>query len=137
MPLYSYKCQCGKAFDRFLKLADYQAPQTCECGAVAEKVLTAAAVRGDYEGYQCPVSGSWIEGRRAHEENLKRHGCRVLEPGETQASRAGAAAEESALDAKIENTVEGFIQTLPSAKREQLATELANEADTTVVRQGA
>lgn len=39
---------------------------------------------GDYEGYNCPVTGKYIEGRAAHEENLKRQGCRVLEPGETE-----------------------------------------------------
>lgn len=39
----------------------------------------------DYEGYNCPVTGKWIEGRTAHKENLKRQGCRVFEPGELEA----------------------------------------------------
>lgn len=38
----------------------------------------------DYEGYDCPVTGKWIEGRYAHKENLKRQGCRVFEPGELE-----------------------------------------------------
>lgn len=29
----------------------------------------------DYEGYQSPVSGEWIEGRAARREDMKRHGC--------------------------------------------------------------
>lgn len=39
-------------------------------------------IAGDYEGYTCPITGKWIEGRAAHRENLKRHGCRILERGE-------------------------------------------------------
>jgi hypothetical protein len=41
-------------------------------------------VARDYEGYNCPVTGNWIEGRAAHRENLKRTGCRVFEPGELE-----------------------------------------------------
>tara|TARA_R110000787_G_C13367192_1_gene440537 strand:+ start:883 stop:1206 length:324 start_codon:yes stop_codon:yes gene_type:complete len=43
-------------------------------------------VIGDYAAYECPVTGSVIEGRRAHTENLKRTGCRLLEPGEKEAN---------------------------------------------------
>lgn len=38
----------------------------------------------DYEAYECPVTGNMIEGRSAHRENLKQHGCRVFEPGERE-----------------------------------------------------
>lgn len=42
----------------------------------------------DIPAYDCPVTGKMIDGRAAHRENLKRQGCRVLEPGETaQAQR--------------------------------------------------
>lgn len=41
----------------------------------------------DYEGYTCPITGAWVEGRKAHRENLKRHGCRVLERGEKEDAR--------------------------------------------------
>ncbi|MEC9266718.1 MAG: hypothetical protein VX464_11715 [Pseudomonadota bacterium] len=45
-------------------------------------------IAGDYETYDCPITGQPIEGRAAHRENLKKHGCRLLEPGETrEASR--------------------------------------------------
>tara|TARA_R110000787_G_scaffold67557_2_gene151389 strand:- start:68 stop:391 length:324 start_codon:yes stop_codon:yes gene_type:complete len=43
-------------------------------------------VTGDYAAYECPVTGSMIEGRRAHSENLKQTGCRLLEPGEKEAN---------------------------------------------------
>lgn len=41
-------------------------------------------VAPDYRGYECPVSGKWIDGRAAHRENLKRTGCRLLERGEKE-----------------------------------------------------
>lgn len=41
-------------------------------------------ISADYEAYDCPVTGEIIEGRRAHRENLKKQGCRILEPGERE-----------------------------------------------------
>lgn len=136
MPVYDYKCPaCGNRFERFLRLADYNEPQECQCGAAAVKQLAAPAVRGDYAGYSCPVTGAWIEGRRAHEENLRKHGCRVLEPGETDNARRAAVLEESRLDQAVDETADRFIAGLSSVKREQLASEITAGATATVVRQ--
>ena len=135
MPVYEYKCSCGKRFDRYLRLADYDKPQTCECGQVAVKQLSAPAVRGDYAGYSCPVTGQWIEGRRAHEENLARHGCRVLEPGETEFARRNHAAAEAEFDRQIEQTAEQLVAGLPSQKLEKLASEMQSGVTATVERQ--
>lgn len=44
-------------------------------------------ISGDYEAYSCPITGKPIEGRAAHRENLKRHGCRVLEKGESREAK--------------------------------------------------
>lgn len=44
----------------------------------------ACAIGSDYAGYSCPTTGKWIEGRKAHRENLKRQGCRLFEKGERQ-----------------------------------------------------
>lgn len=41
-------------------------------------------INPDYKGYTCPITGRWVEGRAAHRENLKRHGCRVMEKGEKE-----------------------------------------------------
>ena len=136
MPVYSYKCpSCQSAFDRFRKLAEYDSPQTCDCGTVAAKQLAAPAVRGDYAGYSCPVTGQWIEGRRAHEENLRRHGCRVLEPGETESARRNHAAAEAEFDHQIEQTAEQLVAGLPSQKLEKLASEMQSGVTATVERQ--
>lgn len=92
------------------------------------------AVRGDYEGYACPITGAWIEGRKAHQENLRRHGCRVLEPGEKDEVIRRKAAGEAALDRSIEATVDEFVETLPTAKREKLIAEVEGGLDVQVIR---
>lgn len=135
MPLYAYKCPQGHAFDRLLPLARYDEVQQCHCGEVAEKQLSAPAIRADYAGYQCPITGNWIEGKRAHEENLARHDCRIFEPGEREAMIKRKEAEELAFDNKIADTAAEFVEKLPSAKREQLGRELETGADVTVERQ--
>ena len=107
MPIYEYRCQgqCGKKFDRFLKLADYLAPQEC-CGSVAQKVLSKPAVFGDLPGYESPATGEWVEGRKARHEDLKRSGCVPFEPGMREANRKrmeqAQRADEKALEAAIE-----------------------------------
>lgn len=41
-------------------------------------------VQSDIAGYTCPVTDVWVDGKSAHRENLKRTGCRILEPGERE-----------------------------------------------------
>ena len=66
------------------KIAEMQQAELCECGNFAQKVILRGNILPDLPGYECPITGKWIEGRRAHTENLKRHGCRVYEAGETK-----------------------------------------------------
>ena len=99
-----------------------------------ERRLCAPRVVSDYAGYQCPVTGGWVEGRRAHEENLKRHGCRVLESGETEAFRKSRVQEEAKLDREVDATVEQFYETLPTEKREALATAVQSGLDVSIDR---
>lgn len=50
MPTYDYECpSCGDAFERVLPLAEYNTPQTCECGSQAVKVISAVGfvLKGD------------------------------------------------------------------------------------------
>lgn len=101
-----------------------------------QRALTAARVVADYQGYECPVTGTWVEGRAAHRENLARHGCRVLEAGEKAEMTRRKAAEESALDASIERTVDRLISELPSHKRDRLAAEMEAGVSATVIREG-
>lgn len=137
MPLYDYKCPEGHKFTAFAKVAEYQSLKQCpECAQDSERYIAGApAVLGDYPGYNCPITGDWVEGRKAHEANLKKHGCRVLESGEHQQNIARGKAEEEALEESIAATAEEFVATLPAQKREQLAAEIDNGADITVERQ--
>ena len=136
MPLYLYKCPtCSRKRDILKRIADLDRAEHClHCGFAMNRQLAAPMVRGDYPGYNCPITGNWIEGRRAHEDNLKRHGCRVLEPGETEGVKRAAAAAAVAEEEAIDDTVEEFFETLPTAKKEQLAAEVENGLDLQVVR---
>jgi len=139
MPLYTYQCpKCLKKQPVFKRIAELDEIEACALdGTHMKRVLEAPAVRGDYPGYECPVSGAWIEGRKAHEENLKKHGCRVLEPGETREAASFRAQQDAAFEAQIEQTAEQLVESLPARKREQLAAEMEQGLDVSFERQSA
>lgn len=143
MPLYRYRCPvCLWGDSQFRKIAERDVLPVC--AGVGEnsrhditsmaRVLEAPMVKDDFAGYSCPVTGKWIEGRRAHEENLKRHGARVLEPGETAAYRSGLAAEDAKLEKEVGETVDAELAAMPARKVEQLVTELQAGADVSYQR---
>lgn len=135
MPLYDFKCAaCAGIFELALPLAEYDAPQTCSCGGSAVRQLSHPRVRGDYAGYVCPVTGKWIEGRKAHKENLARTGCRVLETGERQEAERHRRAEDRALDRAVEQTAGRLVAELPPERQAQLALELESNPGITVIR---
>lgn len=127
MPLYDFQCPKGHKFERYVKLADFDALQTCACGVAAERLISAPmfiAAGIDYS-YDCPITGAHITSKHQHEENLKRHGCRVLETNEADYKARQRAAEEAAFERKVEASVERAIETMPGEKREQLGKELS------------
>lgn len=136
MPTYSYQCpECDRSRDIIKSLALLNREERCEaCEAPMDRRLCAPAVAPDLSGYTCPITDKWIEGRRAHTENLKRHGCRVYEAGETDQVRRSRAKEEQAEERSVEETVERFYDALPTVKREQLAQEVASGVDLVVER---
>lgn len=144
MPLYTYKCvMCGKVTDRLLKIAEADLPQYCFHGSNSltspshkmDKVITAARIVTDYAGYSCPITGSWIEGRAAHRENLAKHGCRVFEPGEMENTRRMRENLDKEMERQVDATVDQFIAELPSAKRDKLAAEMDAGLDVQYTRQ--
>ena len=61
----------------------------------------------EYDGYECPVTGKWVEGKHAHRENLKRTGCRLLERGEHEdMKKNGKKRFEEKIDAAVEKSVD-------------------------------
>jgi putative FmdB family regulatory protein len=135
MPLYEYRCQeCQQRFERFVKLENYQEGQTCTCGGAGDRIISSPRFIVEDVGYDCPITGEWIGSKHAHENNLAKHGCRVLETGEKEAAAKFRAKQEQDFDQKIEETVERTIDLMPSEKRERLANELESGLTAEVVR---
>lgn len=47
MPLHDYRCSEGHRFERLVPLALLSAQQSCECGAPAQRLLSAPRVQSD------------------------------------------------------------------------------------------
>lgn len=84
MPLYDFKCPCGKVQTCFRRYEDRDEGEACGCGCVANRIPTVPMIARDYEGYTSPATGKWVEGKKQHLEDLKRSGCRLFEPGERE-----------------------------------------------------
>ncbi len=106
-------------------MVNRNAPQVCEsCGGDLKRVLDGCQIQVDIAGYTCPISGKWIGSRREHKANLARHGCRVLEPGETEGGKRARARAEVEMDKGVEATVEAFVEGLPATRKEALESDL-------------
>jgi hypothetical protein len=81
MPLYSFRCLCGKRDTRFAKVEARNSPQFCSCGASMTRVLDAPAVRPEITPYLSPVTGLPISSRAQRTEDLKRSGSIEWDPG--------------------------------------------------------
>lgn len=137
MPMYDWKCECGAVITVTRKVENYRDPVICDlCGKNAVRVISAVQgfVKSDV-AYTCPITGKPITTKKAHEENLARHGCRVYETGETENFKKKREAEETALENSIAETAVKFVEGLTSESREQLGRELESGLDVTVQRQ--
>lgn len=79
-------------------------------------------VIGDLPGYQSPVTGLWVEGRRARREDLKRTGSRPFE-GIAQERKEAARQEayrEQRIDAHLTKTAHEVLNHMPRHKRDIL-----------------
>lgn len=139
MPTYDYECpECHSQATRFFPLKSFDAPVNCStCGRAMTKVfLTAPAgiVQPTYAAYKCPITGDVIDGRKAHQRNLDKHNCRILETGEKEAADRRRKEADDALDRGVEETVEREIALMPSEKKERLGKELDAGAELVVER---
>lgn len=50
----------------------------------------------DLPGYESPIDGHWVEGRRARREDLRRNGCRPYEGREQEQKEAAKAQARNA-----------------------------------------
>lgn len=134
VPVYEYACLNGHRFDRYLRLEDYAEPQVCECGADAHKRICAPMIQVDIPAYQSPIDGRCISSRAQRREDLARSGCVEYEPSMKEESARRRAAEDAALDRKVEEHVEREIYAMPATKREKLVAELEGGADVELTR---
>ena len=113
MPLYEYTCAAGHVVTEYRIVAERGLAALCSCGLAAEKtILTPPRVFSDFEGYESPATGKWIEGRRARLEDLKQSGCRPYEIGEMQEAQRRAKANDAKLDATVDEAVERTLNEL-------------------------
>ena|SRR5258706_13329531 len=137
MPVYTYHCRgCGQRFEKYLPMALCSSLQIHECAGVGQKIFLPPMVRGDLPGYESPIDGRWIEGRRARIEDLRRSGCRPYEDGEKEYHERVRIRENERLDAKIDESVERQFAALPARKKELLEQEVLAGATTVVQRSG-
>ena len=88
------------------------------------KLMPSPIVRGDYEPYNCPITGKLISGKKEHEANLKLHHCRVLEPGEARDAARVRAEADKALEDKICETAAREVEKMSPRQQVQLALDL-------------
>lgn len=115
MPVYDFHCpDCHRSESVVRKVEQRDGLHTCTAcsGAMNRKMVYRTAIRGDYEGYVSPATGKWVEGRAAHEEDLKRSGCRILEKGETEHFIKTKKQREEKLAQNFETIVEKAALTL-------------------------
>lgn len=129
MPLYDIRCDQGHRFERMIPLEKFSEPIECACGSPARRLISAPRFSVESVDYTCPITGKWIGSKRAHEDNLAQHGCRVLETGEKELNDSRRQQEEAKFDQAIEDTVERTIESWDSSKREALHNELVNGAN--------
>jgi len=108
MPLYAYLCECGNAFDRYLPLSEYDAPQACECGKTARKVLGLNYLHTAFDPYVSPASGKVINTKRARRDDLDRTNSRPWEGLESEKKEAARRREYA--NQKLETTIQKSVE---------------------------
>ena len=136
MPVYDYECiSCGNVEEKVHSIAVLGIQQYCSvCNGRMNKLLSAPMVHVSKVEYRCPITNELITTKQQHEHNLARHGCRILETGEVEQAKRKRLESERELDKKIESEVERLVETMPSKKREKLASEIASGVDLTTMR---
>ena len=136
MPVYDYECiSCGNVEEKVHSIAVLGIQQYCSvCNGRMNKLLSAPRVHVSKVEYRCPITNELITTKQQHEINLAKHGCRILETGEVEQAKRKRLESERELDKKIESEVERLVETMPSKKKEKLASEIASGVDLTTMR---
>ena len=109
MPFYDFHCdECGTTEAVFRKVDQRNIPEY-HCSKAMTRVISKATIRPDIAPFISPASGKWINSRAQRDEDLKREGCIINEPGlksdvQRRASELQEAHAESCV-AHIDQTV--------------------------------
>lgn len=136
MPTYEYTCKAGHHFERILPVADYQTPQTCECGKQGRRIISlplAGFVQRECR-YDSPVTGKPISSWKQRRQDLAENNCREYDPEMRTDYDNRAKRSNEALEKSFDATVDKIYDSLPTRKREQLDSELRSGADATIER---
>lgn len=136
MPVYDYECiSCGNVEEKVHSIAVLGIQQYCSvCDGRMNKLLSAPMVHISKVEYRCPITNEPIATKQQHDNNLAKHGCRVLETGEVEQAKKKRLESDRELDKKIESEVERLVETMPSKEKEKLASEIASGVDLTTMR---
>lgn len=136
MPLYDLNCKsCGVDTTRFIKLQDLDNYQECDvCKGELQRIISAPFISVLDVGYTCPITDKWIGSKQEHNNNLGKHGCRLLEVGEHEHNQASKQRANEELDKAIEQSVEKEILSMPTEKVERLAKEVQSGLDISIDR---
>lgn len=137
MPIYAFKCEKGHEFDVFLKIKDYDTPQTCECGEKTRRMVVPTMINCDiqpWDYYESPVSGKPITSYKQRREDMERNGCIDYEPSMKKVQKDNIKRMDDDLDRKVDETVDKEWAKMPTEKRENLAKELLSGADIELIR---
>ncbi|NIT58427.1 MAG: hypothetical protein GWN00_20025 [Aliifodinibius sp.] len=129
MPTYEYQCDNGHKFDRFLKLANYKDPQTCECGAESKRLISPTMIAPAFEPYESPITGKPITSKKARIEDLASSGCVPYETGMVEENNRRLRNEELKLENAVDATVDHEISKMSSRKQELLEQSMNAGAD--------
>ena len=137
MPTYEYSCPAGHQFERILPVSRYDEAQTCDCGLLANKLISrpALAWASREVNYDCPITGAPITSWAQHRDNLKRHGCQQYDPEMKKDAARFREGKQKELEASLDRTVEEVIEKMPSRKKELLERDLSAGATAEIVRQ--
>lgn len=136
MPMYSCICtKCNFRGAYFQTIENrHLVPDCGQCGSTTFKAVDAPRVVADYEPYNCPITGQEIRGRRAHQENLAKHGCRVYESGEFEDHKKFREKQEEAFLDRMADSAAETALAMPEEKFNSLAGELVNGAEVPLIR---
>lgn len=76
--------------------------------------LPTPMVVGDYQPYECPVTGKTVDGKLEHKINLEKTGCRILERGEFEDVKKNGKKRinesiDAAVDAAVDEVAKDFL----------------------------